>query len=98
MAKSPRARAAVRSRRTSEAKAGARSPGLSAAVPMLKFAQEMRRWPDNVLGIAGSATELSLNLAQARAKEPRQRQAIEEAGSLLRQARETAGMTKTAGQ
>jgi transcriptional regulator with XRE-family HTH domain len=46
-----------------------------------------------VLGIAGSAGELSLNLAKARASEPRQQQTLEKAGSMLRSAREGAGMT-----
>jgi hypothetical protein len=67
--------------------------GLSVAAPMFKFAQDIRRWADNVLGVAGSASELSLNLAKAGAKGPRQQQAIEKAGSILRQAREAAGMT-----
>jgi transcriptional regulator with XRE-family HTH domain len=66
---------------------------LSAAAPMLKVAQELRRWTDTVLGIAGSAGELSLNLAKASAKEPRQQESLEKAGSMLRQAREAAGMT-----
>lgn len=67
--------------------------GLSAAAPMLKFAQDMRRWADNVLGVAGSAGELSLNLAKSRAKEPRRQQAIDKAGAMLRRARESAGLT-----
>ena len=66
---------------------------LAAVAPMLKVAQQLRRWTDGVLGLVGPAGELSLNLAKARAKGPRQLQAIEKAGSLLRQARESAGMT-----
>jgi transcriptional regulator with XRE-family HTH domain len=72
------------------------SPTLGIATfsaPVLKAAKELRRWSDTVLGVAGSAAELGLNLAKARATEPRQRLAIEKAGSMLRQARETAGMT-----
>ena len=61
--------------------------------PLFKVAQQLRRWTDNVLGIAGSAGELSLNLAKARASEPRPAEGIEKAGSMLRQAREAAGMT-----
>jgi transcriptional regulator with XRE-family HTH domain len=53
----------------------------------------MRRWTDTVLGIAASATDLSLNFVKARARDPRQQAAIEEAGSMLRQAREAAGIT-----
>lgn len=62
-------------------------------VPLKKIAQELRHWTDTVLGIAGSATDLSLNLAKAKVREPRNRAAIERAGSILRQAREAAGMT-----
>jgi transcriptional regulator with XRE-family HTH domain len=73
----------------------AASPDLvfAAVAPMLKVAQQLRRWTDGVLGLVGPAGELSLNLAKAGAKGPRQLQAIEKAGSLLRQARESAGMT-----
>ena len=67
--------------------------GLPAAASILKVAQELRRWTDNVLGIAGSASELSLNLAKARATAPREQASLEKAGSMLRQAREAAGMT-----
>ncbi len=63
------------------------------AAPLMKIAQELRHWTDTVLGIAGSATDLSLNLAKARAVKPHHRAAIEKAGSILRQAREAAGMT-----
>ena len=63
------------------------------AASMFEVAQQLRRWTDNVLGIAGSAGELSLNLAQARAKEPQQQQKLEKAGSMLRQAREAAGLS-----
>ncbi|MEO8278648.1 MAG: helix-turn-helix transcriptional regulator [Ideonella sp.] len=66
-------------------------PETSASVA--RIARELRRWTDNVLGIAGSATELSLNLAKARARGPRQKAAIAAAGSILKNARETAGMT-----
>lgn len=73
----------------------AASPDLvfAAVAPMLKVAQQLRRWTDGVLGLVGPAGELSLNLAKAGTKGPRQLQAIEKAGSLLRQARESAGMT-----
>lgn len=93
MPKSPSTRG-VRSARTAP-KPAAPTPafGLPAAATMLKVAQELRRWTDNVLGIAGSATELSLNLAKARATAPREQASLEKAGSMLRQAREAAGMT-----
>ncbi len=62
-------------------------------MPLFKLAQELRRWTDNVLGVAGSAAELGLNMAQANAKKPAQRAAIEKAGGMLRKAREAAGLT-----
>ena len=68
-------------------------PAFNPAASMFDVAQQLRRWTDNVLGIAGSASELSLNLAKARASEPRQQQSLEKAGSMLRQAREGAGMS-----
>lgn len=73
-------------------------PALS-AVPIFRLAKEVRRWADTVLGMAGSAAELSLNLAKARARNPGQQAAIDKAGSILRQAREAAGMsTRELGQ
>lgn len=72
----------------------ASSPSVSApAQPLLKLAQELRRWTDNVLGMAGSAAELSLNMAKVRARGPTQHAAIDKAASLLRQSREAAGLT-----
>lgn len=93
MAKSPRARGAAPARAADETAPAASPFGLAAAAPMFKVAQELRRWTDNVLGLTGSATELSLNLAKARATEPKQQASLERAGSMLRQAREAAGMT-----
>jgi transcriptional regulator with XRE-family HTH domain len=78
---------------TSKAAAATPAFGLPVAASTLKVAQELRRWTDNVLGIAGSATELSLNVAKARATAPREQASLEKAGSMLRQAREAAGMT-----
>jgi hypothetical protein len=69
------------------------APAFNPAASMFDVAQQLRRWTDNVLGIAGSASDLSLNLAKARASEPRQQQSLEKAGSMLRQAREGAGMS-----
>ena len=68
-------------------------PAFNPAASMFDVAQQLRRWTDNVLGIAGSAGDLSLNLAKARASEPRQQQQLERAGALLRQAREAAGLS-----
>jgi len=67
--------------------------GLGGVAPILDIARQLRRWSDGVLGIAGSASELTLNMAKARATEPRQQAALDKAGSMLRRAREAAGMT-----
>ena len=67
--------------------------GLGGVAPILDIARQLRRWSDGVLGIAGSASELTLNLAKARTTEPRQQAALDKAGSMLRRAREAAGMT-----
>lgn len=63
------------------------------AASMFDVARQLRRWTGHVLGIAGGAGELSLNLAKARAGEPRRQQQLDKAGSMLRQAREAAGLT-----
>jgi transcriptional regulator with XRE-family HTH domain len=86
-------RVAGSARSTPKAAAALPTFGLPGAAPLFEVAQQLRRWADNVLGIAGSASELSLNLAKARSGEPGQQKAIEKAGSMLRQAREAAGMT-----
>ena len=69
------------------------SPAEAPVASIFDVAQQLRRWTDNVLGIAGSAGELSLNLAQARAKTTREQQSLQKAGSMLRRAREEAGLT-----
>lgn len=68
-------------------------PVLVTTQPLLRLAKELRRWTDNVLGMAGSAAELSLNMAKVHAQKPAQHAAIEKAASLLRQSREAAGLT-----
>jgi len=93
MPRSSRTSGAGSARPARKAPAAQASIGASAAAPIFRVARELRRWTDTVLGIAGSAAELSLNLAGAGARQPRQQQAIEKAGSMLRQAREAAGMT-----
>lgn len=79
-------------RKTSPVTAQAQPP-FNPVASMFDVAQQLRRWTDNVLGIAGSAGDLSLNVAKARASEPRQQQQLEKAGSMLRQAREAAGLS-----
>jgi len=93
MPSKPRSRSATATRGKTDPAAASPDLVFAAVAPMLKVAQQLRRWTDVVLGLVGPAGELSLNLAKAGTKGPRQLQAIEKAGSLLRQARESAGMT-----
>ncbi len=93
MAPKTRSQSATATRGKPAPKAASPDLVFTAVAPMLKVAQQLRSWTDGVLGLVGPAAELSLNLAKARTKAPRQLQAIEKAGSLLRVARERAGMT-----
>lgn len=61
--------------------------------PVVAIARQLRSWTDTVLGIAGPATDLALGFAQSRAPGPRSKAAIGMAGSMLRQMRESAGLT-----
>ncbi len=100
----PRSTAAAKPKPRSRKMASTASAPVAVAlplptVPIFRLAKELRRWTDTVLGMAGSAAELSLNLARSRISDPKQQAAIDKAGSLLRQAREAAGMsTRELGQ
>lgn len=61
--------------------------------PLLSLAKQVRGWADAVLGMAGTATDLGLSLAQSAVKDPAKRATVAEAGRLLRQWREAAGLT-----
>lgn len=88
--------------RTGKARAASATPAStdkSAELPVFAIARQLRSWAESVLGVAGSAADLTLNLAKARAQKPGQKAAIERAGSMLRHLRETANMTaKEVGQ
>ncbi|BDI08102.1 helix-turn-helix domain-containing protein [Sphaerotilus microaerophilus] len=61
--------------------------------PLLSLAKQVRGWADVVLGLAGTATDLGLSLAQSAVKDPGKKAAVAEAGRLIRQWRVAAGMT-----
>ncbi len=61
--------------------------------PVMRVARDLRAWTDTVLGVAGGATDMSLALAKGRFTDPKARAAIEAAGSMIRRAREAAGVT-----
>lgn len=93
MSSNPRPRRARPTRRDRKAAGAPPAAASPVASPVLRIAKELRRWADTVLGIAASATDVSLNLVGAGARGPRQQAAIRKAGSILRQAREAAGIT-----
>jgi len=56
-------------------------------------ARQLRAWSDNVLAIAGPATDLAIGMARARVADPAKRETIAQAGKLLKRMREAAGVT-----
>jgi transcriptional regulator with XRE-family HTH domain len=60
---------------------------------VLAVARQLRGWADTLLTVAGNATDIGLNLAQARLKDPAKKSAVAKAGRQLRQWREAAGLT-----
>ena len=74
----------------------ARSKGAAAArdgAGIVALAHQVRAWADEVLGVAGAAADLSLGAARAIAVGAGQRQALASAGTVLRKAREAAGLS-----
>jgi transcriptional regulator with XRE-family HTH domain len=60
---------------------------------VLAVARQLRGWADTLLTVAGNATDIGLNLAQSRLKDPAKKSAVAKAGRQLRQWREAAGLT-----
>jgi transcriptional regulator with XRE-family HTH domain len=60
---------------------------------LFALAKQVRGWADTVIGLAGTATDLGLSLAQSAVKDPGKKAAVAEAGRLIRQWREAAGLT-----
>jgi len=60
---------------------------------LMTLARDLRSWTDFVLGIANTAADLSFRVATSRLKSPTQRAAVEKAGGLFRDLRESAGLT-----
>lgn len=60
---------------------------------LMTLARDLRSWTDFVLGIANTAADLSFRVATSRLKNPSQRAAVEKAGGLFRDLRESAGLT-----
>jgi len=68
-------------------------PGAGKDKSLLSLARDLRSWTDFVLGIANTAADLSFRVAAARLTKPSQKAAVEKAGGLFRDLRESAGLT-----
>lgn len=69
-------------------------PAAAIAPTALKaLARQLQSWTESVLGMAGTATDIGVTLAKSRLKKPQHKAAVEKAGSLLQDLRETAGLT-----
>jgi transcriptional regulator with XRE-family HTH domain len=62
------------------------------AQPVMTLARQVRSWADTAWGLAGSAADMSLAIAKSSVG-PKRRVTIEKAGALLKNMRETAGLT-----
>jgi transcriptional regulator with XRE-family HTH domain len=60
---------------------------------LLTLARDLRSWTDFVLGIANTAADLSFRVASSRLTKPSHKAAVDKAGSLFRDLRESAGLT-----
>jgi transcriptional regulator with XRE-family HTH domain len=60
---------------------------------IMALAHQLRGWTDSVLGIAGAAADVSLNVAKSMLPKPQQRAALEKAGAVVRGMREAAGLS-----
>jgi transcriptional regulator with XRE-family HTH domain len=62
-------------------------------VSLQTLARDLRSWTGFVLGLANTAADLSFRVAKARLTKPSQQAAVEKAGSVIRDLRESAGLT-----
>jgi transcriptional regulator with XRE-family HTH domain len=60
---------------------------------LMALAHQLRGWTDSVLGIAGAAADVSLNVAKSMLPKPQQKAALEKAGAAVRGMREAAGLS-----
>ncbi|HOX70009.1 MAG TPA: helix-turn-helix transcriptional regulator [Burkholderiaceae bacterium] len=78
---------------TTSKKSKRTAPQAVGELPLLSLARQVRSWTDTLLGVAGSAGDIGMTLAQARIRDPEKKAAVGKAGSQLRQWREEAGLT-----
>ncbi len=84
---------AKRRPRKSSEPANVGEEGSASFLPIGGITKELRRLSGTVIGLASNATDLSLQVAGAAARGPRQKAAVKAAGERLRKAREAAGLT-----
>jgi transcriptional regulator with XRE-family HTH domain len=60
---------------------------------LLTLARDLRAWTDFVLGVANNAADLSFRVAASKLTKPSHKSAVEKAGGLFRDLRESAGLT-----
>ncbi|MBL8492082.1 MAG: helix-turn-helix transcriptional regulator [Rhodocyclaceae bacterium] len=65
----------------------------TARAAMHTVAQQLRSWADTMVGLAGTAADVSLAFAKSSFREPAAKAAVEKAGHMLRRLREAAGMS-----
>lgn len=70
-----------------------KAPDAAGELPLMSLARQVRSWTDTLLGVAASAGDIGMTLAQARIRDPEKKAAVSKAGSQLRHWREQAGLT-----
>lgn len=70
-------------------------PPVAAIAPnaLKALARQLQSLTESVLGMAGTATDIGVTLAKSRLSKPQHKVAVEKAGSLLHDLRQTAGLT-----
>lgn len=68
-------------------------PGLATESSLKVLARQLQSLTSSVLSMAGTATDLGVTLAKARLTKPQHKAAVDKAGSLLQDLRQTAGLT-----
>ncbi len=71
----------------------ANSPAAGLGAKLLQRASQMKSVADQVMGWAGTAAEMAVGAAKPLINDPASRKAVEAAGSFLKDARETAGLS-----
>ena len=68
-------------------------PGLPTESSLKALARQLQSLTTSVLSMAGTATDLGVTLAKSRLTKPQHKAAVDKAGSLLQDLRQTAGLT-----